>query len=63
MLTDSASNGTLSRQDLGQVCHQVAQVSTLGDPLGTGETIVNIEPGLEYVQDAPMDVNPLGVDL
>jgi hypothetical protein len=33
-------------QGLGQVSHQLAQVSTIGGPLGTGETIVNIEPGL-----------------
>jgi hypothetical protein len=47
MPTDSASDGARCRQGLGQVCHQVAQVSTLGGPLGTGETIVNIEPGLD----------------
>ena len=47
MPTDSASDGTRCRQGLGHVCHQVAQVSTFGGPLGTGETIVNIEPGLD----------------
>ena len=47
MPTDSASDGTRCRQALGHVCHQVAQVFTFGGPLGTGETIVNIEPGLD----------------
>ena len=36
MPTDSASDGTRCRQGLGHVCHQVAQVSTFGGPLGTG---------------------------
>jgi len=51
MPTDSASDGTRCRQGLGQVCHQVAQVSTLGAPLGIEGTIVNIEPG-----PTPVDV-------